>query len=129
MLVDDPDASSHLSVSPTASPPAVSVDDEEPGALGTDDGLPQCRPCSLEPHAGEAVVEQREFWVDPFAAEVWDYNADQEYESTNGVKTRGGSFDGPGPTIVDGMVYVNSGYGFQGAMGGNALIAFSVNGE
>jgi polyvinyl alcohol dehydrogenase (cytochrome) len=60
---------------------------------------------------------------------VWDYNADQEYESTNGVKTRGGSFDGPGPTIVAGMVYVNSGYGFQGGMGGNALIAFSVNGE
>ena len=60
---------------------------------------------------------------------VWDYNADQEYESTNGVKTRGGSFDGPGPTIVDGMVYVNSGYGFQGGMGGNALIAFSVDGE
>ena len=60
---------------------------------------------------------------------MWDYNADQEYESTNGVKTRGGSFDGPGPTIVDGMVYVNSGYGFQGGMGGNALIAFSVDGE
>ena len=60
---------------------------------------------------------------------VWDYNADQEYESTNGVKTRGGSFDGPGPTIVDGMMYVNSGYGFWGGMSGNALIAFSVNGE
>ena len=62
-------------------------------------------------------------------AVVWDYNADQEYESTNGVKTRGGSFDGPGPTIVDGMVYVHSGYGFSGGIGGNALIAFSVNGE
>ena len=60
---------------------------------------------------------------------LWDYNADQEYESTNGVKTRGGSFDGPGPTIVDGMVYVNSGYGFVGGLGGNALIAFSVDGK
>ena len=60
---------------------------------------------------------------------VWEYNADQEYESTNGVKTRGGAFDGPGPTIVDGMVYVHSGYGFSGGIGGNALIAFSVNGE
>ena len=60
---------------------------------------------------------------------VWDYNADQEYESTNGVKTRGGSFDGPGPTIAGGMMYVNSGYGFWGGMPGNALIAFSVNGE
>ncbi len=62
-------------------------------------------------------------------AVVWNYNADQEYESTNGVKTRGGSFDGPGPTIVDGMVYVHSGYGFSGGIGGNALIAFSVDGE
>ena len=60
---------------------------------------------------------------------VWDYYADQEYESTNGIKTRGGSFDGPGPTIVDGMVYVMSGYGFGGGQGGNALIAFSVDGE
>ena len=60
---------------------------------------------------------------------VWDYDADQEYESVNGVKTKGGSFDGPGPTIVDGVMYVNSGYGFWGGMSGNALIAFSVNGE
>ncbi len=60
---------------------------------------------------------------------VWDYNADQEYESTNGVKTKGGSFDGPGPTIVDGMLYVNAGYGYRGGVSGNALIAFSVNGE
>ena len=60
---------------------------------------------------------------------VWDYNADQEYASTNGVKTKGGSFDGPGPTIADGMLYVMSGYGLWGGMSGNALIAFSVNGE
>ena len=60
---------------------------------------------------------------------VWEYNADQEYESTNGVKTKGGSFDGPGPTIVDGMLYVHSGYGYRGGMPGNALLAFSVNGE
>ncbi len=60
---------------------------------------------------------------------VWDYNADQEYEAVNGVKTRGGSFDGPGPTIVDGMIYVNSGYGLWGGMSGNALIGFSVDGK
>ena len=57
---------------------------------------------------------------------LWDYNADQEYESTNGVPTRGGAFDGPGPTIVDGVLYVNSGYGFWGARSGNALLAFEV---
>jgi len=62
-------------------------------------------------------------------AVVWEYNADQEYESTNGVQTKGGSFDGPGPTIVDGMLYVNSGYGYWGGMPGNALLAFSVDNE
>ena len=60
---------------------------------------------------------------------VWDYNAVQEYESTNGVKTKGGSFDGPGPTIANGMLYVHSGYGYRGGMPGNALLAFSVDGE
>ena len=60
---------------------------------------------------------------------VWDYDAVQEYESMNGVVTRGGSFDGPGPTIVDGMLYVHSGYSFSGGTGGNALIAFSVDGK
>ena len=60
---------------------------------------------------------------------LWDYNAVQEYESMNGVDVHGGSFDGPGPTIVDGMVYVHSGYGFTGGTGGNALIAFSVDGR
>ncbi len=62
-------------------------------------------------------------------AVIWDYNAVQEYESTNGVPTKGGSFDGPGPTIVDGMLYVHSGYGYRGGVPGNALLAFSVNGE
>ncbi len=58
---------------------------------------------------------------------VWDYDANQEYETTNGVQTRGGSFDGAGPTIVDGMLYVYSGYGFAGGTADNALSAFSVD--
>ncbi len=60
---------------------------------------------------------------------MWDYNADREFESTNGVDTKGGAFDGPGPTIVDGMLYVNSGYGFWGALPGNALLAFEIDGQ
>ena len=60
---------------------------------------------------------------------VWDYNAVQEYASTSGVKTKGGSFDGPGPTIVDGMLCVHSGYGYRGGMSGNALLASLVNEE
>ena len=32
--------------------------------------------------------------------------------------------DGPGPTIVDGMLYVNSGYAQWGGLPGNVLLAF-----
>ncbi len=60
---------------------------------------------------------------------VWDYNADQEYSTTNGPKAHGGSFDGPGPTIAGGMMYVYSGYGFWGGQSGNVLLAFSVDGQ
>ena len=47
----------------------------------------------------------------------------------NGVKATGGSLDGPGPVVVGGMLYVNSGYGFFGGMPGNVLLAFSVDGK
>jgi polyvinyl alcohol dehydrogenase (cytochrome) len=52
-----------------------------------------------------------------------------EYQSVNGVKAKGGSLDGPGPTVVGGTLYVNSGYGMFGEMPGNVLLAFSVDGK
>ena len=56
---------------------------------------------------------------------IWDFDAVQSFPTTNGVPATGGSFSSTGPTIVDGMLYVNSGYGGQG-MPGNVLLAFSV---
>ena len=56
---------------------------------------------------------------------IWDFDAAQSFPTTNGIPANGGSFSSTGPTIVDGMLYVNSGYGGQG-MAGNALLAFSV---
>jgi polyvinyl alcohol dehydrogenase (cytochrome) len=57
---------------------------------------------------------------------IWDFDATQSFPTTNGIAANGGSFSSTGPTIVDGMLYVNSGYGGQG-MAGNVLLAFSVN--
>ncbi len=104
-------------------------------AVGCGD-RPQCSPAqsaavSVLPgvvFSGSVDGHLRGYATDTGAV-IWDYNAIQEYESTNGVTTKGGSFDGPGPTIVDGMLYVHSGYGYRGGVPGNALIAFSVNGE
>jgi polyvinyl alcohol dehydrogenase (cytochrome) len=60
---------------------------------------------------------------------LWDYDAAQEYKTVNGVKANGGSFDSSGPTIVDGILYTNSGYAQFGGLGGNVLLAFSVDGK
>jgi polyvinyl alcohol dehydrogenase (cytochrome) len=57
---------------------------------------------------------------------LWDYNTAIDYESINGIKAKGGSIDGPAPVIADGMLYVNSGYGMFGEMGGNVLLGFEV---
>jgi len=62
-------------------------------------------------------------------AVVWDFNTAREYETVNGEKGKGGSLDGPGPTVVDGMLYVNSGYGLFRGLPGNVLLAFSVDGK
>jgi polyvinyl alcohol dehydrogenase (cytochrome) len=60
---------------------------------------------------------------------VWDVDTEQEYNTVNGVKANGGSIDASGPVIVGGMLYVNSGYFFQGSASGNVLLAFSVDGN
>jgi polyvinyl alcohol dehydrogenase (cytochrome) len=60
---------------------------------------------------------------------LWEVDTAQEYETVNGEKARGGAMEGPGPTIVEGMLYVNSGYGSWGGAPGNVLLAFSVDGR
>jgi len=60
---------------------------------------------------------------------LWDVDTAKSFETVNGVKAGGGSIDGPGPVIVSGVLYVNSGYGFFGSMPGNVLLALSVDGK
>lgn len=56
---------------------------------------------------------------------IWDFNTAREFQTTNGIKAHGGSMNGAGPTVVSGMVYVNTGY--TNAMDGNVLLAFTVD--
>jgi polyvinyl alcohol dehydrogenase (cytochrome) len=55
---------------------------------------------------------------------LWDVDTVRSYTTVNGVAAAGGSLDGAGPVVVDGMVYVNSGYPRFGGMAGNVLLAF-----
>lgn len=60
---------------------------------------------------------------------IWDVDTMREYKTVNGIKAKGGALDGPGAVIAGGMLYVNSGYFFQGSASGNVLLAFSVDGK
>jgi polyvinyl alcohol dehydrogenase (cytochrome) len=60
---------------------------------------------------------------------VWDFDALRDFETVNRVQAQGGSFNGGGPAIANGMVITNCGYGFVGGKAGNVLLAFSVDGQ
>ena len=57
---------------------------------------------------------------------LWDVDTVKSYTTVNGVAAKGGSLDGAGPVVVDGMVYVNSGYPRFGGLPGNVLLAFGL---
>jgi polyvinyl alcohol dehydrogenase (cytochrome) len=60
---------------------------------------------------------------------VWDMDTVRDYEAINGLPARGGSLDVAGPVVAGKMLYVMSGYALFGAIPGNALLAFSVDGK
>jgi polyvinyl alcohol dehydrogenase (cytochrome) len=57
---------------------------------------------------------------------LWTFDTNRDFTSPNGVKAHGGSIDGPGPVVADGMLYVTAGNaGFVGTAG-NVLLAFGL---
>jgi len=57
---------------------------------------------------------------------IWEFDSNREFKTVNGVPAKGASMNGAGPTIVDGMLYVNSGYGGFSGRPGNVLLAFGL---
>jgi len=51
---------------------------------------------------------------------IWDVDTAKSYATRNGLTANGGPLDRDGPTVVSGMLYVNS---------GDALLAFSIDGK
>ena len=56
---------------------------------------------------------------------LWDFNTMRDFETVNGAKAHGGSIDGPGAVVVNGMVFITSGYPRNGGVPGNVLLAFA----
>ena len=60
---------------------------------------------------------------------VWDYDTAAPTNTVNAGLTKGGTLDGGGPTIANGVLYTNSGYGRLVGQPGNLLLAFTVDGK
>ena len=57
---------------------------------------------------------------------LWLFDANRPFTTVNGVTANGASFDGPGPIVAGGMLFVNSGYGGLVGRPGNVLLAFAL---
>ena len=99
---------------------------------------PEGRPCAPAQPAAVSVIPGVVFWgtldgvMRAYSTDdgriIWEYDSAQEYTAVNGVPTKGGALNGPGPTIVDGMLFMNSGYSAIGGNApGNALLAFGID--
>ena len=60
---------------------------------------------------------------------LWETNTRQSFGSRNGVEAKGGSIESDGPVIVNGQVYITSGYEKWAETPGNVLLVYSLNGE
>ena len=58
---------------------------------------------------------------------IWEFDTTREFQTVNGVKARGGAIDGPGAVVVNGMLFLPSGYTRYGGNPGNVLLAFGVD--
>ncbi len=55
-----------------------------------------------------------------------EFNTWRNFETVNRVAGFGGGFGGSAPSIVDGMLYVSSGYAILRGPPGNVLLAFGL---
>jgi polyvinyl alcohol dehydrogenase (cytochrome) len=58
---------------------------------------------------------------------VWEYATARSFETVNKVPARGGAIASIGPSIVNGMLFMGSGYAVTGNASGNVLLAFSAD--
>jgi polyvinyl alcohol dehydrogenase (cytochrome) len=85
---------------------AITATDDLVFATGLDGGLH-----AFAAHSGEVL---------------WSYDTWRDYDSVNGIATKGGAIDVHGPVVAGDLLLIQSGYDSFGQMGGNALIAFKL---
>jgi len=57
---------------------------------------------------------------------LWEFDTGQTFKTVNGITVSGGNIDGGGPTIANGMLFINSGYGSWTGGFGRVMLVFEV---
>ena len=60
---------------------------------------------------------------------LWETNTRQGFGTRNGIEATGGSIEADGPVIMNGQVFITSGYEKWAEAPGNVLLVYSLNGE
>lgn len=59
---------------------------------------------------------------------LWEFDTSATFDTVNGVEAHGGGITSTGAVVVDGMVFIGSGYAISsGNSAGNVLLAFGVD--
>ncbi len=78
--------------------------------------------------AGEFAIQFGLRAYDSATGEViWTFDTNPAFDTVNGIAANGGSMDGPGPVIANGLVYVTAGNGGPFGRPGNVLLVFGVD--
>jgi polyvinyl alcohol dehydrogenase (cytochrome) len=100
-----------------------------PQPCGSRPGCSPAQSAALSAIPGMVFSGSMDGHMRAFASEdgkiIWDFDTRREFTTVNGVSAKGGALDGPGPVIVNGMLFMNSGYGRFGGAPGNVLLAFA----
>jgi polyvinyl alcohol dehydrogenase (cytochrome) len=99
-----------------------------PGASGRGNASLGAAPTTIPGVVFQGAGDGRLFAVSAAdGKQLWEFNTAQPFDTVNKVAARGGQIATSGAVVVDGMVYVGSGYAISsGASGGNVLLAFGV---
>jgi polyvinyl alcohol dehydrogenase (cytochrome) len=105
----------HVAAAPCPEGAPVGCSPAQPGAVTEIPGVVFAT--SVDGHIRAHATENGEL--------LWGFNTMRDFDTVNGVKGHGGSIDGPGAVVVNGMVFISSGYLRNGGVPGNVLLAFA----
>jgi polyvinyl alcohol dehydrogenase (cytochrome) len=101
-----------------------------PGVSGRGSAALGAAPTTIPGVVFEGAGDGRLFAVSSAdGKQLWEFNTAQTFDTVNKVTgAHGGAINTSGAVVVDGMVFVGSGYGISsGASGGNVLLAFGTD--